>query len=77
MHLGKVAVRGERGALVVSVDTLMRATSNPFFDFCSNGSTPRCRKGSAPLLLRDHPMPGHVDLRRHYFFATFSSISAS
>ncbi len=33
VHLGTVAVRGERGALVVSNDTLMRATCNPFFDY--------------------------------------------
>jgi hypothetical protein len=26
-------VRGERGALVVSSETLMRATWNPFFDY--------------------------------------------
>ena len=31
--LGTVAVRGERGALVVGMDTLMRASSNPFFDY--------------------------------------------
>jgi len=33
IHLGTVAVRGERGALIVSTDTLMRASSNPFFDY--------------------------------------------
>ena len=33
MHLGTVEARGERGSLVVSVDTLMRASSNPFFDY--------------------------------------------
>jgi alpha-beta hydrolase superfamily lysophospholipase len=33
VHLGTVAVRGERGALVVPVENLMRATSNPFFGF--------------------------------------------
>jgi hypothetical protein len=33
VHLGTVAVRGERGALIVSTDTLMRASSNPFFDY--------------------------------------------
>jgi alpha-beta hydrolase superfamily lysophospholipase len=33
LHLGKVEAHGERGSLVVSVDTLMRASSNPFFDF--------------------------------------------
>ena len=33
VRLGNLAARGERGALVVSVDTLMRATCNPFFDY--------------------------------------------
>ena len=33
VRLGTVAVRGERGALVVDVENLMRASSNPFFDF--------------------------------------------
>jgi hypothetical protein len=33
VQLGTVAVRGERGALVVGTETLMRATSNPFFDY--------------------------------------------
>ena len=33
VKLGMVAVRGERGSLVVSADTLMRATCNPFFDY--------------------------------------------
>jgi pimeloyl-ACP methyl ester carboxylesterase len=33
VRLGTVAVRGERGALVVDADTLMRASCNPFFDY--------------------------------------------
>jgi len=33
LRLGKVAVRGERGALIVGADTLMRASSNPFFGY--------------------------------------------
>jgi alpha-beta hydrolase superfamily lysophospholipase len=33
LRLGIVAVRGERGALIVGADTLMRASSNPFFDY--------------------------------------------
>ncbi|HTU68249.1 MAG TPA: alpha/beta hydrolase [Steroidobacteraceae bacterium] len=33
VHLGTVAVRGERGGLVVTTDTLMRASCNPFFDY--------------------------------------------
>ena len=33
VRLGLVAVRGERGALIVGADTLMRASSNPFFGY--------------------------------------------
>jgi alpha-beta hydrolase superfamily lysophospholipase len=33
VRLGTVAVRGERGVLIVGSDTLMRATCNPFFDY--------------------------------------------
>jgi alpha-beta hydrolase superfamily lysophospholipase len=33
VRLGAVALRGERGALVVSLDTLNRMSSNPFFSF--------------------------------------------
>ena len=33
VRLGTVAVRGERGALIVGADTLMRASSNPFFAY--------------------------------------------
>ena len=31
-HLGEMATRGERGTLIVSIDTLARMSSNPFFD---------------------------------------------
>jgi alpha-beta hydrolase superfamily lysophospholipase len=33
VRLGIVAVRGERGALIVGAESLMRASSNPFFDY--------------------------------------------
>jgi hypothetical protein len=33
LRLGTVAVRGERGALIVNAETLMRMSSNPFFDY--------------------------------------------
>jgi alpha-beta hydrolase superfamily lysophospholipase len=32
-NLGAVATRGERGTLIVSIDSLARMSSNPFFDF--------------------------------------------
>jgi alpha-beta hydrolase superfamily lysophospholipase len=33
IHLGAMATRGERGALIVSLDSLLRMTSNPFFPY--------------------------------------------
>lgn len=32
-NLGAIATRGERGILIVSIDSLARMSSNPFFDF--------------------------------------------
>ncbi len=32
-NLGAIATRGERGLLIVSIDSLARMSSNPFFDF--------------------------------------------
>ena len=33
INLGAIATRGERGALIVSLDSLLRMTSNPFFPY--------------------------------------------
>jgi len=33
VHLGSLAPRGERGALIVSLDALLRMSSNPFFPY--------------------------------------------
>jgi hypothetical protein len=33
LHLGSLAPRGERGALIVSLDALLRMSSNPFFPY--------------------------------------------
>ncbi|HMR31217.1 MAG TPA: alpha/beta hydrolase [Geminicoccaceae bacterium] len=33
VHLGTVAARGERGTLIVSIDSLLRMSSNPFFAY--------------------------------------------
>ena len=33
VHLGAIAARGERGLLVVSMDSLLRMSSNPFFPY--------------------------------------------
>ena len=33
IHLGAMSVRGERGTLIVSMDALIRMSSNPFFPY--------------------------------------------
>ena len=33
VHLGAIAPRGERGVLIVNLDTLLRVSSNPFFPY--------------------------------------------
>lgn len=33
IHLGTLAARGERGALIVSLDSLLRMSPNPFFPY--------------------------------------------
>jgi hypothetical protein len=33
VHLGALAARGERGLLVVSMDSLLRMSANPFFPY--------------------------------------------
>ena len=33
ISLGTIAPRGERGVLIVSLDTLLRMSSNPFFPY--------------------------------------------
>ena len=39
VRLGTVAMRGERGTLIVNAETLMRASCNPFFDYLSQRIT--------------------------------------
>jgi hypothetical protein len=33
ISLGSIASRGERGALIVGLDSLLRVSSNPFFPY--------------------------------------------
>jgi alpha-beta hydrolase superfamily lysophospholipase len=44
INLGAIAARGERGALIVSLDSLMRMSSNPFFSYMLD----RIEEGLAP-----------------------------
>jgi hypothetical protein len=43
-NLGAIATRGERGTLIVSIDSLARMSSNPFFDYVMQ----RVEEGFAP-----------------------------
>ncbi|SCW30120.1 alpha/beta hydrolase [Ancylobacter rudongensis] len=40
LELGAMAVRGERGALIVSLDALVRMSSNPFFSYMNDRIQP-------------------------------------
>jgi len=40
LELGAMAVRGERGALIVSLDALVRMSSNPFFSYMNDRIMP-------------------------------------
>lgn len=48
INLGAMATRGERGALIISLDSLLRMTSNPFFPYMLD----RIEEGIAPHLLQ-------------------------
>ncbi|ODT14305.1 MAG: hypothetical protein ABS35_35165 [Kaistia sp. SCN 65-12] len=52
IHLGDIASRGERGTLIVGLDTLMRMSSNPFYPYVAEriGAlvTPASPAGAAP-----------------------------
>jgi hypothetical protein len=36
IHLGALPLRGERGTLIVSLDALLRMSSNPFFPYLTS-----------------------------------------
>ena len=49
INLGAMATRGERGALIVSLDSLLRMTSNPFFPYLLGRIEEAVEAGSAPV----------------------------
>jgi alpha-beta hydrolase superfamily lysophospholipase len=53
IRLGTIAARGERGVLIVSLDTLLRMSSNPFFPYMLE----RIEDGIGPVA-RTADMPG-------------------
>ena len=67
VHLGTMAARGERGALIVSLDSLFRMSSNPFFPVHDGADRGRHRQGGqSPVGLprrvgpsRSRPQPRH------------------
>jgi hypothetical protein len=52
VHLGSLALRGERGTLIVSLDALLRMSSNPFFPYMAQRIEERLppRQDGAPDL---------------------------
>ena len=44
MRLGNLALRGERGVLVVAIDDVMRMSSNPFFAYVDRRVTEFVRR---------------------------------
>ncbi|WP_371347163.1 alpha/beta hydrolase [Ancylobacter sp. IITR112] len=48
LELGAMAVRGERGALIVSLDALVRMSSNPFFAYMNDRIMPPPAPATAP-----------------------------
>jgi hypothetical protein len=64
IRLGTIAARGERGALIVSLDTLLRMSSNPFFPYLLerieegiDSGTPHARAGARGCAMRPPPAP--------------------
>jgi alpha-beta hydrolase superfamily lysophospholipase len=49
INLGAMATRGERGALIVSLDSLLRMTSNPFFPYLLGRIEEAVEQGSVPV----------------------------
>ena len=54
VHLGSLAPRGERGALIASLDALLRMSSNPFFSYMAQ----RIEERLPAAATRDSPVPG-------------------
>jgi len=49
VNLGSMATRGERGTLIVSLDSLIRMSSNPFFPYLMERIEEGLGKGPAPV----------------------------
>ena len=57
VNLGAVAPRGERGTLVVSLDALLRMSSNPFFPYMIERIEEGIRVGAAETPRSRRPPP--------------------
>ena len=55
VHLGAMATRGERGILIISLDSLSRMSSNPFFPYLIERIGEGIGKGSNPVRLDGAP----------------------
>ena len=49
VNLGAMATRGERGTLIVTLDSLIRMSSNPFFPYLMERIEEGLGKGPAPV----------------------------
>jgi alpha-beta hydrolase superfamily lysophospholipase len=57
IHLGNVAARGERGALIVHLDSLLRMSSNPFYAYVAERLSNLLDRPPAPSLRKDIVVP--------------------
>ena len=58
-HLGAIAVRGERGILIVSLDALVRMSSNPFFPYMLERIDDKIGQAAPEPSLNPDPAPGN------------------
>jgi len=59
MHLGALPLRGERGTLIVSLDALLRMSSNPFFPYLAERIEERLP--AAPTVEHSAVIPDSAD----------------
>jgi hypothetical protein len=58
IHLGALAARGERGTLIMSLDSLLRISSNPFFPFVEERLREVTRQADERAL--ESSLSGHI-----------------
>ena len=62
IHLGSLAPRGERNVLIASLDSLLRASSNPFFPYMIERINEGIKDRNSPAKKADaHSLPQSSD----------------